>query len=40
MYFTAAGSVIGDTFPVGGSKQFQQMGQMVVPSDGTTWLIS
>ncbi len=40
MYFTAQGSVIGDTFPSDASKQFQQIGQMVVPSDGTTWLIS
>jgi hypothetical protein len=40
MYFTGTGSVTGDTFPADGSKQFVQMGQMVVPGDGTAWLIS
>lgn len=40
MYFTATTPVMGDTYPADGSKQFQQMGQMIVPSDGTAWLIS
>lgn len=40
LYFTHQGSVMGDTFPASGTKQFQQVGNMVVPSDGTGWLFS
>jgi hypothetical protein len=40
MYFTVTGPVMGDTYPAAGSKLWQQMGQMIVPSDGSTWLIS
>ena len=40
MYFSAQGSVVGDTFPADGSKAFVQMGNMIIPAGGTTWLIS
>lgn len=40
MYFTVTGPVCGDTYPSDGSRQFVQMGQMIVPADGTSWLIS
>jgi hypothetical protein len=39
MYFTATGPVMGDTYPASGTKQFVQMGQMIVPGDGTSWAI-
>lgn len=41
LYYTGAGSAMGDTFPADGTKQWVQMGATeVVPNDGSTWLIN
>lgn len=39
LYFTSAPPLTGDTFPVGGSKDFTILGDMVVPSAGISMLL-